>query len=406
MPIWKQALLAIVIIAGGAFAWLKLDPEAGQTLARYGLDHPIVAALASTPDTAGDASPQGGPGAGHRGGGMGGMGGPREVVVAPVAQETVNSRLNAIGDGQAVRSVTVRPYTSGTVAQILVESGQRVAEGDVLVELDSMEQTIAVERARLSLQDAENTLQRYNTLQNSSAISNVEVTNAQLAVQTARLALREAELNLERRLVRAPIDGIIGITPVNLGDYVSTDTEIASIDDRSEILVDFYVPERFAVDLEVGQPVEALAISRAGESYDGVISAIDNRIDPASRTLRVRATVENESDALRAGMSFSVTMTFDGETYPAVNPLAIQWSNEGSYVWSVVDQRTRRVPVEIIQRNPESVLVEAELAAGEPVIIEGLTQLREGAEVAMSEQSLEQPVAENTVQPRSVPQVQ
>jgi RND family efflux transporter MFP subunit len=403
MPIWKQALLAAILIAGGAFAWLKLDPNAAQTLARYGLDHPVVAALASTPETAGQPQRQGGPGAEGRGGGMGG---PRSVVVVPVEQETVNSRLNAIGDGQAVRSVTVRPYTSGTIARILVESGQQVAEGDVLVELDSVEQTIAVERARLSLQDAENTLQRYNTLQNSSAISNVEVTNAELAVQTARLALREAELNLERRVVRAPIEGIIGITPVNLGDYVSTDTEIASIDDRSEILVDFYVPERFAVDLEVAQPIQALAISRAGETYDGVISAIDNRVDPASRTLRVRATVENDDDALRAGMSFSVTMTFDGETYPSVNPLAIQWSNEGSFVWSVTDDRTTRVPVQIIQRNPESVLVEAELAEGDPVIIEGLTQLREGAEVAMSEQAVEQPVAENTVQPQAAPQIQ
>lgn len=400
MPIWKQALLAAVILAGGAFAWLKLDPNAAQTLARYGLDHPVVAALASTPDNAGEAGRQGGAG------GRGGMGGPRMVVVAKVAQETVNSRLNAIGDGQAVRSVTVRPYTSGTIAQIRVESGQRVSEGDVLVELDSVEQTIAVERARLSLQDAENTLQRYNTLQNSSAISNVEVTNAELAVQTARLALREAELNLERRLVRAPIEGIIGITPVNLGDYVSTDTEIASIDDRSEILVDFYVPERFAVDLEVGQPIQALAIARAGETYDGTISAIDNRVDPASRTLRVRATVENENDALRAGMSFSVTMTFDGETYPAVNPLAIQWSNDGSFVWSVSDNRTRRVPIQIIQRNPESVLVEAELAEGDPVIIEGLTQLREGAEVAVSELPAAQPIAENTVQPQAAPQIQ
>lgn len=402
MPIWKQALLAAVILAGGAFAWLKLDPNAAQTLARYGLDHPVVAALASTPENSGDAEQ----GASRGGGARGGMGGPRTVVVAPVAEETVNSRLNAIGDGQAVRSVTVRPYTSGTIAQILVESGQVVSEGDVLVELDSVEQTIAVERARLSLQDAENTLERYNTLQNSSAISNVEVTNAELAVQTARLALREAELNLERRVVRAPIDGIIGITPVNLGDYVSTDTEIASIDDRSEILVDFYVPERFAVDLEVGQPIQALAISRAGETYEGAISAIDNRVDPASRTLRVRATVQNENDALRAGMSFSVTMNFDGETYPAVNPLAIQWSNDGSYVWSVAEDRTRRVPVQIIQRNSDSVLVEAELANGEPVIIEGLTQLREGAEVAIREQPAGQPVAENTAQPETAPRVQ
>jgi RND family efflux transporter MFP subunit len=385
MAIWKQALVAIVLMLVAGFGWLRLDPGASATLARFGLDLPVVMALAATPpepETVGANARRGG-GMGGRGGGFGG---PQSVVIETAGMASVNDRISAIGDGQAVNSVMVTPYSAGNVDAVLVRSGQVVEAGDVIVELDAAEQTIAVERARLSLEDAETTLERYRTLRASSAssIAAVEITTAELAVQTARLQLREAELNLQRRSVIAPLGGVVGIVAINPGDYLTTSTEVVTIDDRSEILVDFWVPERFASVIQVGQPLDAKPISQPGASYDGVVTAIDNRIDQASRTLRVRATIPNDDDRLRAGMSFTVAMTFNGDDYPTVNPLSVQWSNEGAYVWRVVDETTERVPIAIIQRNAESVLVDAALEPGDPIIIEGLIQLREGARVAVA----------------------
>src|SRR5690606_5582252 len=140
------------------------------------------------------------------------------------------------------------------------------------------------------------------------------------------------ELNLKRREIVAPIAGVAGIVSVNAGDYVTTTTAIVTLDDRSNILVDYWVPERFAPIIDVGQPVQATAVARPAAVFDGVVEAIDNRIDETSRTLRIRARIENEDDDLRAGMAFAVSMRFDGETYPAVDPLAIQWDSGGSYV--------------------------------------------------------------------------
>ncbi len=210
------------------------------------------------------------------------------------------------------------------------------------------------------------------------------MTEAALAVDNARLALRDAELALDRRTVTAPISGVVGILPVAAGNHVSSTTEIARIDDRSEILIDFWAPERYAALIDVGDLLKASSIARPAEVYDGEVSALDNRIDAASRTLQVQARIKNANDTLRAGMSFQVTMTFPGDSYPAVDPLAIQWGSGGAFVWLVRDGIAERTDVRIIQRNTDTVLVEAPLKPGEIVVTEGVHAVRDGAPVAVA----------------------
>jgi RND family efflux transporter MFP subunit len=113
----------------------------------------------------------------------------------------------------------------------------------------------------------------------------------------------------------------------------------------------------------------------------GRLTAVDNVVDRASRTLRVQAVVDNAEDRLREGMAFEVTMDFPGETYPSVDALAVQWSSTGAFVWKIEDGKAQRVPVVIRQRNPDRVLVDGALSAGDQVVIEGVQTLRPGAEV-------------------------
>jgi RND family efflux transporter MFP subunit len=132
-------------------------------------------------------------------------------------------------------------------------------------------------------------------------------------------------------------------------------------------------------------PVTVNAIALPGQIFAGDISAIDTRIDPASRTLQVQAEIPNPDGALRAGMSFTVSLAFPGEEYPAVNPLAILWSAQGSYVWKYLDGKATRVMAEIIQRNSDGVLVRSDLKPGDAIITEGILQLSEGATVNLLE---------------------
>ena len=141
------------------------------------------------------------------------------------------------------------------------------------------------------------------------------------------------------------------------------------------------MPERFANTVSVGQPVEAMSVARPGQVFSGVVEAVDNRIDAASRTLRLRARIDNSSDELRAGMSFSVSMKFPGDKYPAVDPVAVQWDSQGSFVWQVTDDKSHKVRVSIVQRNPDYVLVKGNLDNGDLIVTQGLQRVREGGPV-------------------------
>jgi RND family efflux transporter MFP subunit len=361
---WKQVATVAALVLAVVVAWGYYVPAAAPLLASIGL--PVRETVPGETRAGGEA---------RRGQGA------TAVVSSPVGTGEAWGRIAAIGDGRAVRTVAVTPLVSGRIEAVAVRSGQQVVAGDLLVVLDSDSEAIELDRAALGVEDAEATLERVERLQVSGAVTDVQLREAQLSLDRARLEQRDAELAVERRSVRAPISGVVGIVPVEPGVQVGTSTEVATIDDRSRILVDFRVPERWVGQLAAGDPLEATALALPGRALVGEILALDNRVEETTRTLRVQAVIENPDDALRAGMAFRIAMSFRGETYPAVDPLSVQWGSDGAYVWAVRDGKAAQVPVRIVQRSQDTVLVAATLVPGELVVIEGLQRLRPGAEV-------------------------
>ncbi|UWM79842.1 efflux RND transporter periplasmic adaptor subunit [Rhizobium sp. SRDI969] len=391
MAFWKQFILSIIAIVAGFAAWVFFVPGAGDMMRDAGIPDSIVSKIApkaeETADADAPARAQGqqrgdGQGQGQNRRGGGGRNSAILVATQAVVQGVVNDRLNAIGTGDAIRSVAVTPQASGTIREILIKSGDRVKAGQVLAKLDSEEQVITRGQADVAVKAAVEKSNLYHNIK--SSVSRMDVFDSEIAEQGARLQLQAAELNLARRNITAPIDGIVGIVPVNIGDNVTTSIPIVTLDDRSEILVDYWVPERFANTVSVGQPVEAMSVARPGQVFSGVVEAVDNRIDAASRTLRLRAKIDNSSDELRAGMSFNVSMKFAGDKYPAVDPVSVQWDSQGSFVWQVNDDKSRKVRVSIVQRNPDFVLVKADLKDGDVIVTQGLQRVREGGAVRVN----------------------
>ncbi|WP_438747594.1 efflux RND transporter periplasmic adaptor subunit [Pararhizobium sp. O133] len=387
MRLWKQLLICLVILLVGLGVWVHFVPGADTMLAKAGVPPRLIALMAKpageAKDGGGQEQAQGqGRGQGRNQGGGGG--GAPLVVTQPVDIAVVNDRLNAIGNGAAILSVSVTPLATGNLTEILVKSGDKIEKGQVIARLDSDEQVISAAQAKVAVDSAKEKVERNRKL--GDAVSVAVLRDAEFAMQAAELALKTAELDLKRRDIVSPSAGIVGIITVNPGDYVTTSTPIAVVDDRTQILVDFWVPERFSNKISVGQDVSATAIALPTSELSGVIDSIDNRVDAASRTLRVRARIDNPDDTLRAGMSFSVEVRFAGDQYPTVNPLAVQWSADGSYVWRVQEEKSQKVPVKIIQRNSDKVLVDAELAKGDAVVMEGVQRLRDGGAVRLAEQ--------------------
>ena len=388
----RQILVSLVIVGAAAAAYIFLVPGAPQQLAKLGINVPIAQPAEAAPGPANQAAAGGGNaagGAGQAGGNGqrpgGGRGGARAMVVvtAPVVLATINDKLTAIGDGAAAHSVTVTSPATGTLAELDVQPGQEVVAGAVIGRLDADAEQIAQERAKLAFDDAQTALDRTNELAKANNTTTVQVAAAQLAFNNARLELQNADLALAKRTISTPIGGTVGLFQVSAGNTVTSQSVVTTIEDTSHILVSFWVPERYASAITTGMPLTASAVALPGQKIAGDVSAVDNRIDPASRTLKVEAQIPNDEGRLRPGMSFSVSMSFPGEQFPSVDPLAIQWSSQGSYLWKFADGKVEPVPVEIIQRNSDGVLVKAELAEGDQVVTQGVQQLTAGASVRL-----------------------
>ena len=293
MALWKQFLIAILIVTAAAAGWARFVPSARPVLDAWGVAERLEAMGVLPPLQEADGSDPAA--AGQRGGRPGG---PASVIAAPPTLARAEDRAQSIGSGLALRSVEVMPEVAGRIAEIMLRSGERIEAGATIARLESEAEAIAVERARLVLDDAMATMERLERLRQTGAAAGVQLREAELALRKAELGLREAEFELDRRTIRAPIAGWAGIIPVDVGAQVGPGTLVARIDDRSAILVEFRVPERLVGQIGVGDGVVIEPLAARGTGLAGRIRAIDNRVDEKSRTLRVQAEIDNSADSL------------------------------------------------------------------------------------------------------------
>ena len=310
------------------------------------------------------------------------------VLVEPLQFSSARTQLEAVGTSRALQSVTVHPATSGEVVALHFEPGQYVEAGDVLVELDQRDERLAVALAEVRLADAERLYDRYRRSAESGAVTATTLDTARAAVESARIELDRARVALDYRTIRAPFPGYVGITDVDAGDRINTDTAITTLDNRSSLLVSFEAPEALIGELGVNDDVAIATWNSREPAGYGHIVDIGSRIDPVSRTFIARARVDNEADRLRPGMSFRVSVAVEGERYPVIPETGVQWGADGAYIWTVVDGVARRVPVNVIQRQQGQVLVDADLPEGELIVVEGTQRVRQGIEVIYEPASL------------------
>ncbi len=304
-----------------------------------------------------------------------------KVVAEALDFEQGGTRLEAVGTSRARFSTELYAASSGEIVAVRFEPGQYVEAGQVLVELDSREQRLSLRQAQLELDEAERLYDRYRRSSDSGAVVPTVLDAAKTALEKARVELRRAEIALEDRTVRATFNGHVGVTEVDPGDRVGTDTLITTLDDRSSLLVRFDVPEAHVGELTVGDRLSLQAWNSGAEEMTGEIVDMGSRIDPRNRTFTARARVNNEDDRLRPGMSFRVQIDIDGDLYASVSETGVRWGADGAYVWAIVAGTAERVPVQIVQRREGRVLVRGDLARGDVIVVEGTQRMRDGVAV-------------------------
>jgi membrane fusion protein (multidrug efflux system) len=350
MTLVRQVLIIGLICAAAAASWVYLVPAFGT-----------VEAVAIKRD--GKKRPVG-------------------IVVRAVTKAHETIRIQVVGTARALRSATLHPATAGEITGIHFTADQLVKSGRILLELDSEAEQLVVDLARVRLGDAGRRFKRLARLKSSGAVSNSSHDDALSALEAARIELKQAEVALGDRHVVAPFSGRIGLTELDVGDRVDTGIAIASLDQRDVLLVRFEVPEALLGRIKKGDRVSASPWSDRDMTRVGDVFDVGSRINEKTRTFAVRAKLDNPDDALRPGMSFRVTSDVVGALYPVVPEIAVQWGGDGSFIWVVKDGKARQTRATIVQRQEANILVDADLAPGDQVVIEGFHRMREGRAVA------------------------
>ncbi|MDP9036648.1 MAG: efflux RND transporter periplasmic adaptor subunit [Myxococcota bacterium] len=245
----------------------------------------------------------------HFGQTMQAAGPPPEAVSTSLSQaQAWEAVVTAVGSISAAKGVALSNDSPGIVSRILFESGAQVKAGQIILELDT-----SVERAQLASAKARSdlaglTASRSRALVRTDAISRSQLDSDEAQLKTASTDLTALQAQIDRKVVRAPFAGKLGIRAVNLGQYLAPGTTVTMLEAIETVYADFELPQQRLGDVRVGMPVRVTVDGADALAQDGVIAAVDPAIDSATRTIRVRATVPNTKERLRPGMFVNVSV--------------------------------------------------------------------------------------------------
>ena len=317
---------------------------------------------------------------------------PEAVTTIVAAREDWPSTLAAIGTVAAVHGVSVSADLPGVVDRIAFDSGRPVREGEVLAVLDTRQ-----ERAQLAAADAQRELARvsYDRMQgllNERVISRSEFDHATADQRQADARVGEIRATIERKTIRAPFSGILGIRHVNLGQYLSGGDALVTLESLNPIYVNFGVPQQAAGQMLAGRAVRVkTSDDPAGIELSGRVTAIDSIVDEATRNVQVQATFGNPAGTLRPGMFVQTEVVLGASRSVVSLPAsAISYAPYGDSVFVVSDMKgadgrtykgVRQQFVKVGETRGDQVAVLSGVQPGDEVVTSGLFKLRNGAAV-------------------------
>jgi membrane fusion protein (multidrug efflux system) len=328
---------------------------------------------------------------------------PEAVTTIVTRQEEWPATLNAIGTVAAVQGVDVSADLPGTVERIGFESGQSAREGEVLALLDTRQEQAQMAAAEAQRDLARLNFERMRGLLDERVISRAEFDRATADERQTDARVGEIRAAIERKTIRAPFAGILGIRHVNLGQYLSGGDAIVTLQSLHPIYVNFGVPQQAAAEMRLGRTVRITTDDLSGAAFAGRVTALDSVVDPSTRNVQVQATLANPQGKLRPGMFVQTEVVLGARSTVVTLPASsISYAPYGDSVYVVADLKdpkgqtyrgVRQQFVTLGGTRGDQIAVTAGVKAGDEVVTSGVFKLRNGAAV----------VVNNKVQPANNP---
>ena len=319
---------------------------------------------------------------------------PEAVTSVVVKREVWPSTTGVIGTMEAVRGVMVSADLPGSVARINFDSGKSVRAGDVLVELDTRQ-----ERAQLAAIEAQRDLAKVNftrmeQLVKQGVISRMEYDQATAQQRQTEANVGEIRATIERKTIRAPFSGTLGIRKVNLGQYLSAGSAVVQLQALNPIYVNFGLPQQALGQVRVGRSLRVTSDDLVGKAFTGRVTAIDSVVDAATRNVQVQATLANPEGKLQPGMFVQVEVALGASQSVVTLPAsAISYAPYGDSVYVITDLKdpkgqtyrgVRQQFVKVEGSRGDQVGIVSGLNPGDEVVTSAVFKLRNGAAVQVN----------------------
>jgi membrane fusion protein (multidrug efflux system) len=324
------------------------------------------------------------------------------VSTAKVFKDTWDITLTAVGTVQAEKGTEVTTEASGIVDSIAFESGGSVAEGEVLITLDRTTDNAELAALVAAGELADLELGRARNLINRSAVAEAELDRRASTASAAKAQIDAQRARIAQKVIRAPFAGDLGIRKVDLGDHLSPGTGIVTLQSLDPILLNFMLPQQQLGQIRVGLPITIGVEAFGDRDFHGTITAIEPRVDSATRNFEVQATLANEEKMLRPGMFAQVEVKVgDSEAVTVIPQTSVSYNPYGDSVWVLLadasPQTVERRLVQLGRRRGDLVQVVQGLEPGEEVATSGLLKLRNDVPVEVNNDV--QPGAESAPRP-------
>jgi membrane fusion protein (multidrug efflux system) len=361
----RLVTIAVVLAVAAALAWVYVSrrPDAGPGAGPPGMrGAPAMAA-------------QGGRG------GPGGQMPPVAVVTTAVETVPLAVEIDALGTLRANEAVEITAKVGNQVTAVRFTEGQRVAAGQVLVELDGAQARADLAAAEAALTESRSAYSRSRDLFTRQALSESQLEQIEATLKGNEARVASARARVADTVIRAPFAGRVGLRRVSVGTLVSPGDAITTLDDTSVMKLDFDVPETFLAMLESGLAVSALSAAYPQRTFQGTVRTVDSRVDPVSRSVTVRAELDNAAGLLKPGMFMTVRLAREAAPALVVPEAAIVPERGKVYVFVVEGGKVERREVATGRREPGRVELLAGAVAGERVVVEGTQKVRDGSAV-------------------------
>lgn len=319
---------------------------------------------------------------------------PATVATHKVEKQDWEIALHSVGSLEAAQGVVISADIPGRITEILFTPGTRVEKGAPLVQQDITSEKAQLRAAEANVELARLNVERVRELFAKRASSKADLDTAEARIQEAQAQADNIRTTIAKKTIKAPFTGQLGIRLVNLGQDLANGTPIVTLQAVDIMFLNFSVPQQSLSQLQMGLPVRMSTDAVPGETFSGVVTAIDPAVDPATRNVKVQATLENPQHKLLPGMFASVEVVLPGEEAVVAVPItAIAYATYGDSVFLVEEETkeggdkhlvARQQFVQLGRTYGDFVAVTKGLSADQTVVVSGVFKLQNGAPIAVN----------------------